>query len=159
MLGCSAAYHAVRPSARRELLRRFDHAAIFLLIAGTYMPFAAAHLGTRRGAIVTGLVWTSALIGMIGKLVKPRRFERAAIAGYLLLGWFAYFGLEPALGGLGLSATLLLLAGGLFYSIGVASHLAHRLPFQLAIWHGMVLAGAGCHYVAILQGIVLGGCS
>jgi hemolysin III len=158
MLVCSAAYHVVRPSARRELLRRFDHAAIFLLIAGTYMPFAAAHIGTRRGAIVTGLVWASALVGMIGKLAKPRRFERAAIAGYLLLGWFAYFGLEPALGALGPFATLLLVAGGLFYSIGVLAHLARRLPFQTAIWHGTVLAGAACHYVAILEGIVRGGC-
>ena len=158
MLGCSAAYHFLQHSARRELLRRLDHSAIFLLIAGTYLPFATQHLDTRRGALVTALVCGCALVGMLGKLVLPRRFERLAIASYLLLGWFAYFGLEPVLGDIGLSATMLLVAGGLFYSIGIMAHVVRRLPFQTAIWHGMVLAGAACHYAAILQGIVLGSC-
>lgn len=159
MLGFSAAYHFVKPSGRRELLRRFDHAAIFLLIAGTYMPFSADHLDTRRGAVATGVVWASALVGMVGKLAAPRRFDRAAIAGYLLLGWFAYFGIEPSLGTLPPNTTLLLVAGGLFYSIGVLALPARRVPFHTAIWHGMVLAGAACHYVAILHGIVFGHCT
>lgn len=158
MLTCSAAYHLVQHPARRELLRRFDHAAIFLLIAGTYMPFAVQHLGTPRGAVVTALVTACALIGMLVKLVMPRRFERAAIASYLLLGWFAYIGLEPVLSDLNFSATMLLLGGGLFYSIGVAAHLWRGLALQTPIWHGMVLAGAACHYIAVLWGIVLHGC-
>jgi hemolysin III len=159
MLGFSAAYHLTHEPVRREILRRFDHAAIFLLIAGTYTPFAAAHLHDTRAILLTALVWAIAILGIAVKLVAAHRFERLSIVAYLLLGWVEFLGLEPELGALDPTTMRLIAAGGLLYTGGVAIHLWRRLPFHIALWHALVLAAAACHYAAVLQGVVLGDCA
>lgn len=159
MLGFSAAYHLSHDGARREILRRFDHAAIFLLIAGTYMPFAAAHLGDARGVFLTALVWAIAVSGLAMKLVAGRRFEWLFVAVYLLLGWVEFLGLEPELGGLDPLVMRLIVVGGLLYTGGVAFHLWHRLDYHIALWHTLVLAAAACHFAAVLMGVALADCA
>ncbi|MGD9742243.1 MAG: hemolysin III family protein [Dongiaceae bacterium] len=158
MLGCSAAYHVFAASPHREWLRRVDHAVIYLLIAGTYTPFAAAHLDEARPLLLTLLVWLIAGLGFATKLVFPRRFEGLGILAYLLLGWLEFLGLSPYLGGLGTDVLWLLAAGGLLYSGGVVFLLWRRLPFHIALWHLLVLIAAGCHYLAVLEGVVLARC-
>jgi len=158
MLVCSAAYHLFAASPHREWLRRIDHAVIYLLIAGTYMPFAAAHLDEPRPLLLTFLVWLVAGLGFATKLAFPRRFETLGILAYLLLGWLEFLALSPYLGELGADILWLLAMGGLLYSGGVVFLLWRRLPFHLALWHLLVLIAAGCHYLAVLEGVVLARC-
>lgn len=146
-LTCSALYNLAAPSVRKERLRRLDHAAIYLLIAGTCTPFLL-HLELRL--LCLGL-WLVAGAGAILKLSLPRRFERTAIALYLAMGWIVVAAILPGRAGLPEGALALLVAGGLLYSIGVPFHLATRLRFHNAIWHGFVLAAAMVHALAVLR--------
>jgi len=155
MLGCSAAYHMRRSSERRELLRRLDQAAIFVMIAGTYTPFTACVPHGAYAIWLTGSMWLAALAGATVKLVYPRRFEWATTLIYLALGWSVVIFMRPLLALFDQSTLILLVSGGVLYSIGACIHRWRRLPFHDAIWHGLVLTAAGCHYAAILHGVVL----
>jgi hemolysin III len=153
--GCSAAYNMSLPGPRRALLRRFDHAAIFLLIAGTYSPVSLLAIGGRLGMALFGVVWIGALLGAALKLAAPARFERVAIAAYLALGWVGIVALPPLIEALPVWQLMALMAGGLLYSLGVIVHVSTRMPYNIAIWHALVLAAAGCHYAVVL-GLALG---
>lgn len=155
MLTCSAAYNLAPPSARREWLRRFDHAAIFMMIAGTYTPFTVLRLGGTWSILLTAGVWSMALAGAAAKLAFPRRLEGATVAVYLVLGWIGVVAARPIFAALDVTTLILLAAGGLLYTMGTAFHLWRRLPFQNAIWHACVLAAASCHYAAVLHGVAL----
>ena len=157
MLTCSALYNLAPASARKEALRRFDHAAIFVMIAGSYTPFLLGRMGGAWGWGLLGFVWLTAAAGASLALAAPRRFERLQLAGYLLLGWSIVVAREPLTASVPAAAIWLLVAGGLLYSFGVLFHLWQRLAFHNAIWHGLVLAAAGCHYAAVLLGVVLAG--
>jgi hemolysin III len=132
------------------MLRRFDHSAIFVMIAGTYTPF----LWQMHGWIVPlGLliaVWLAAAAGVALKMMLPRRFDRAAIALYLVLCWSGLFAYETIAAAIPAASLWLLAAGGVLYSTGVIFHSWQRLRFQNAIWHGFVLLAACCHYSAVL---------
>ena len=155
MLGSSAAYNLAIDSPRRGLLRRIDHAAIFLMIAGTYTPFTTCRLHGAWAIGMTAAVWIGALTGGIAKLVAPRRIEQVSIVAYLTLGWMILVGARPMLAAVDARTALFIGAGGVLYSIGVGFHRWWELPFHRAIWHGFVLVAAGCHYAAILYGVVL----
>lgn len=150
MLLCSALYHLARRHPRRDLLRRFDHAAIFAMIAGSYTPFTVLALEGGWSVVLTTLIWSLAVAGIVGKLWQPRRFDRLAALPYLLLGWVGVSAFYPLFVALGPVTFGLILAGGLLYTIGAAFHAWERLPFQNAIWHAFVLAAAAVHYTAIL---------
>ncbi|HKM70007.1 MAG TPA: hemolysin III family protein [Stellaceae bacterium] len=155
MLGCSAAYNLATNARRPEFLRRLDHAAIFLMIAGTYTPFTTCRLHGVWAIGMTAAVWTGALTGAVIKLLCPRRIERVSVAAYLGLGWIILVGTRPMVGSIDVWTAGLIGVGGVLYSIGVGFHLWQTLPFQKAIWHGLVLMAAGCHYAAVLHGVVL----
>ena len=151
MLGCSAAYNLAKDSPRRELLRRLDHAAIFLMIAGTYTAFTLTRLDGAWSIAMTLGIWACAAAGMATKLCRPRPFERASIIFYLLLGWAGLIAIKPLVIALDDATLVLLGIGGALYSIGVVFHLWRRLPFHTAVWPAFVLAAASCHYVAVLR--------
>jgi hemolysin III len=151
MLGCSAAYNLAAEGRGKRVLRRFDHAAIFLMIAGTYSPVSLLGIGGAWGWSVAGFVWAGALAGAGLKLFAPGRFERAAIAAYLLLGWAGIVAIVPLVAALPALDLAFLGAGGLLYSLGVIAHVSKRMPYQNAIWHGFVLAAAACHFVVVLR--------
>lgn len=155
MLGCSALYNMTTHAALKARFRRLDHAAIFVMIAGTYTPFALMVIGGIWGIALLAFVWSIALAGVTVKLFFPLRFERISVATYLLLGWTVLAAFQPLLDGASLAALVLLLLGGGLYSIGVVFHLWERLPFQNAIWHVFVLAAAACHYAAILIDVAI----
>jgi len=155
MLGCSALYSLARPSARKESLRRFDHAAIFIMIAGSYTPFFLNRIGGGWSWGMLSFVWSVAILGAGLALAAPRRFERAQLAVYLLLGWSIVVAIGPLFAQVAPAAILLLIVGGLFYSLGIPIHLWRRLSYHNAIWHGLVLVAAGCHYAAVVVGVVL----
>ncbi len=154
MFGCSAAYNLASPR-RRPLLRRFDHAAIFLMIAGSYTPFTTQSLTGAWAIGMTATVWLLAGAGVAGKLFLPGLGRGFWVALYLALGWIAVVAVKPLLATVSLLALILLLAGGLVYSAGVIVYVRQSLPFRRAIWHGFVIAAAGMQYAAILTGVVL----
>jgi hemolysin III len=156
MLGFSAAYNTWPISHAKWVLRRFDHSAIYVMIAGTYTPF----IGQMKGDFVSiGLligVWLTAVVGVTLKLLLPGRFDRLAVVFYLILGWSGAVVYEPAAAALPNLSIWLLAAGGALYSAGVVFHGWRSLRFQNAIWHGFVLVAACCHYSAILYCVVYG---
>ena len=145
----SACYNLIAAPRWRETLRRLDHSAIYFKIAGSYTPFAAVSLAGGAGKGLLIAVWAVAGLGVLLKLVAPRRFEAASIPIYLGLGWaFVWVGGEAS-ARLDPAALWLLVAGGALYSVGVLFHLWTGLRYQNAIWHVFVLAGTACIYAAI----------
>jgi hemolysin III len=155
MLVFSAIYNLSHVSSARPFLRRLDEAGIFLMIAGSYTPFTTQRLEGAWAVGMTALVWTIALVGIIGKLAFRKVSERAWTALYVVFGWVAVLALQPLSRNLSLAVLVLLVAGGLIYTLGSVVFLNHRLPFRRAVWHGFVCAGAGTHFAAIAAGVVL----
>ncbi|MCB4824036.1 PAQR family membrane homeostasis protein TrhA [Roseicella aerolata] len=151
MLGCSAVYNMSSEGEQRALLQRLDHSAIFAMIAGTYTPVAGIGIGGSWGLGLLGLVWTGALGGAALKLWAPARIERVSLLIYLALGWAGIAAFDPLLRSLSTWDLLMLLAGGLIYSLGVLFHLAERLPYHYALWHACVVVAAACHYLVVLD--------
>ncbi|MCB4825459.1 PAQR family membrane homeostasis protein TrhA [Roseicella aerolata] len=151
MLGCSALYNLAGEGRRRALLRRLDHSAIFVMIAGTYTPVAGIGIGGAWGWGLLGTVWAGAAGGAALKLLAPARFERASILAYLALGWVGVVALDPLLAALSTRDLMLLAGGGLLYSLGVVVHLATGLRYHNALWHALVVAAAACHYAVVLH--------
>lgn len=154
MLLCSILYNMAGPR-HRPVLRRLDHAAIFLMIAGSYTPFTTQCLSGAWALWMTAAVWVLSAAGAAGKLFLPGLGKGFWVALYLGVGWLAVIALKPFLASLSLAALILLLAGGVIYSAGVIIYLRKSLPFRRAIWHGFVVAAAMAHYAAILTGVVL----
>ena len=151
MFGFSAAYNLWPVSRRKWLLRRFDHSAIYVLIAATYTPIFA-ELDDRVFAIsLLAGVWGVALAGVVLKLFFPGRFDRVSVGIYLALGWSGVIAYDAGLSSLPRLAIWFILAGGLLYSFGIIFHAWQRLRFQNVIWHCFVLLGAACHYTAVLD--------
>jgi len=155
MLGLSATYNLLPVSRAKWILRRFDHSAIYVLIAATYTPFI---MELRDSYIAIALlvgVWCVAIAGIVLKLALPGRYDRVAVGLYLALGWSGLMLYDTVVKALPALALWLVVAGGVLYSLGVIFHAWQRLRFQNAIWHGFVLLGAACHYTAILDLIIL----
>ncbi|HWZ08268.1 MAG TPA: hemolysin III family protein [Bradyrhizobium sp.] len=151
MFGFSAAYNLWPVSRRKWLLRRFDHSAIYVLIAATYTPIFA-ELDDRVFAIsLLAGVWGVALAGVVLKLFFPGRFDRVSVGIYLALGWSGVIAYDAGLSSLPRLSIWFILAGGLLYSFGIIFHAWQRLRFQNVIWHCFVLLGAACHYTAVLD--------
>jgi len=149
MIGFSAAYNLVpqhRPS--KQVLRRLDHAAIFIMIAGTYTPFAVNLLGDS-GAIVLAIIWCAATFGVVVKVLFPRRFEMASLALYIAMGWMIVTVIAPLAHAMAAVDFWLLVAGGLVYSAGIVFYVIERIPYHKAIWHAFVLVAAVLHFSAI----------
>lgn len=149
LFGFSCAYNMTPPSPLKWLLRRFDHASIYLLIAGTYTA-ALSQMGDRVWAwTLIGIVWSAAIFGVVLKLALPGRYDRASIALYLALGWVGVVAVEPLLAALPRPTLVLILAGGVLYTVGVLFYRWNSLKYQNAIWHAFVAAAAGCQYAGI----------
>lgn len=154
MIGCSMAYNLAENHKRKSLLRRFDHAAIFLMIAGTYTPFTTLRFDGAWAISMTTIVWALALIGAAGKLFLPPISKKIWIAFYIVLGWLVVAAMEPLIEGVPLAGIILLAIGGALYTLGVPFYAWQKLPFRRAIWHGFVITAAGVHYAAVLTGVV-----
>jgi len=155
MIGFSAAYNLVpnhRPS--KQVLRRLDHASIFIMIAGTYTPFAVNRLDGTSGTAILALIWTAATIGVVMKVLYPRRFEIASLALYLGMGWMIVTVIVPLAHSMAAFNFWLLAAGGLIYSAGVVFYVVERIPYHKAIWHAAVLAAAVLQFSAIASEFV-----
>lgn len=154
MLALSTAYNFAKRD-HRPLLRRFDHAGIFLMIAGSYTPFTTQKLEGAWAVGMTAAVWSVALLGVAGKLFLPGLGRKFWVVLYLALGWLVLVAIKPMTLGLSGAALALLALGGATYSTGAIFYLRQKLKFRRAIWHGHVVGGAVLQYVAVLVGVVL----
>ncbi len=154
MLGASAAYHLTRPGRAKEMLRRADHAMIYVMIAGSYTPFALNVLEPPGGVVLCVIAWALAAIGITLKLVFPRRFEGLSLVLYLGMGWMIMFMIRPLVERLPAESLALLVGGGVVYSLGALIYTRHRLKYHTAVWHAMVLVAAGLHVTALYAAFV-----
>jgi hemolysin III len=149
MLGFSAAYNLTPVSNLKWLLRRFDHSAIYVMIAGTYTPLLVRLEDTAVAMILAAFVWLGALVGCVIKVAFPGRYDKAAIVTYLALGWVGILAIGSFAAVLPVATLVLICIGGLVYSSGVPFYLWDNLKYQNAIWHGFVATAAACHFWAI----------
>jgi len=151
LLSTSVLYHAVRAPRYKARLRLLDHSAIYLLIAGTYTPFALGVLRGPWGWTLFGVVWGMAITGILAKTVLGFRFHLASTFLYLGMGWVGVVVARPLMAALTGHEIAWLVAGGLAYTAGVPFYLWKSQRYSHAIWHLFVLAGVACHFVAVLS--------
>ncbi|MCB9788625.1 MAG: hemolysin III family protein [Deltaproteobacteria bacterium] len=149
LYAASMVYHGAISPRWKARLNRVDHAAIFLLIAGTYTPITLVTLRGPWGWWLFGVVWGLAILGITFKLLGLRRLEKVSVALYIGMGWMALVALQPLLELLGTWGLIWLALGGLCYTVGVLFYLSRRLPYSHAVWHLFVLAGSVCHFFAV----------
>ena len=150
----STLYHCFHDERAKQLLRKFDHAAIFLLIAGTYTPFLLVSLRGPWGWSLFGVVWGLALVGMVLKFWFAGRFRVVSTLIYIAMGWLVLTVLRPLSLARPREGLWLLLAGGFCYTGGAAFYLWKRLPYHHAVWHLWVMAGSACHWSAVFFYVV-----
>ena len=148
----STVYHGLRNGKAKRVFRVVEHSAIYLLIAGTYTPFTLGVLRGPWGWTLLGAVWTFAAIGVALKAYNKASHPILSTSLYLSMGWLIVLAAEPLMAGLSTPALLLLVAGGLSYTVGVIFFaLDSRLPFGHLVWHAFVMTGTACHYFAVLE--------
>jgi hemolysin III len=159
VFACSAAYNMANPArpALKAILRRFDHAAIYVKIAGTYTPLALLKIGDAVGLALLGAVWAITAFGATAKLLWPERLVRTSYVLYLVQGWAVVAAFDSLVPAVSSRVLILLVVGGCLYTVGVVFHLWEKLPYHNAIWHAFVLLASGCPFAAIIAAVVLTG--
>ena len=146
----STLYHSLTHEAAKQLFRLFDHTAIFLLIAGTYTPFSLGVLRGPWGWSLLAAIWVLAIVGIILKINKRTRHSPIGIVLSVIMGWLAIVAVKPILMLIPVPGILLILAGGVAYTGGLAFFAAQRIRYNHFIWHLFVIAGTTCHFFAVL---------
>jgi len=154
LYGSSTLYHAITHHNIKKKFQQFDHASIYLLIAGSYTHVTLIALHDTLGYTIFGIVWSVALIGIYFKFAYPGRFEKLSLVLYLLLGWLIVIAIKPLFGVMDVGGLWLLLIGGLFYTFGVIFYVWDSLPFNHAIWHLFVMAGSISHFFMVLLYVI-----
>jgi hemolysin III len=146
----STLYHSVRSPRIKHIFKIIDHCSIYLLIAGTYTPFTLVMLRGGWGRSLFAVVWTLSFLGIIFKLFFVNRFIIVSTIIYILMGWLVIVAIKPVVAMIPPGCILWLLAGGLFYTVGVLFFAWHKIPYHHAIWHLFVVAGSVCHFLAVV---------
>jgi hemolysin III len=152
----STLYHSIPQAGPKRILRIFDHAAIYLLIAGTYTPFALISLHGPWGWSLLGTTWGLALTGVLGKIFIPKKLAGFSTLLYIAMGWVVIVAIRPMLANVEPGGLILLLAGGLAYTGGVIFYAWERMPYNHMVWHLFVMAGSTLHFFAILFYVIPG---
>ena len=154
LYGSSTLYHAITHHDIKQRFQQFDHASIYLLIAGSYTPITLVSLGGAWGWSIFSAVWTIAILGISLTFVYPRRFEKLSLLLYVVMGWIIIIAIKPLLASMESGGLWLLLAGGLSYTIGIIFYVWEKLPFNHAIWHLFVLGGSILHFFMVLLYVI-----
>ncbi|UAA39081.1 hemolysin III family protein [Paraneptunicella aestuarii] len=154
LYAASSKYHSAKLPEERQKLRIFDHASIFILIAGTYTPYALVTLSDTSGWLIFGIVWGLAFVGIVLKLFFTGKYKIASTGTYLVMGWLIVFFADELLTALHPSGFYWLAAGGGAYTLGAILHGLSRVPFNHAIFHFLVLIGSACHYISIYAYVI-----
>lgn len=152
----STLYHAITNLQAKTILKKFDHIAIYYLIAGTYTPFLLVNLRGAIGWTIFGIIWGLAILGTILKLTLSGNGTKIwSISLYLIMGWLIIFASHKLFQTLNTTALTFLILGGLFYTLGIGFYVWKSRKYTHAIWHGFVLTGTIMHFFAVLYGCVL----
>jgi hemolysin III len=154
LYAASTLYHATPGSRAKNVFQRFDHAAIFLLIAGTYTPFALVSLRGSWGWTLLALVWGLAILGIVLQVTVPSWAKRISVPLYLVMGWLGVVAAEPLARSVHPDGLTLLILGGVTYTLGVIFYAWRRLPYNHAVWHVFVMAGSVCHFSCVLGYVI-----
>ncbi|MDG1122353.1 MAG: hemolysin III family protein [Glaciecola sp.] len=154
LFGASTLYHWVDDAHWKAILKRADHIAIYLLIAGSYTPFLLVSLEGWVSTVSIISIWCIALLGVLFKTLFHNQYPKLAIATYAVMGWLALVIIVPIYNALPFMGFALLFLGGLAYSLGIPFYMAKQTQFTHAIWHVFVLLGAGCHFFAIYRYVI-----
>jgi len=146
----STLYHGIQQPRIKHVFKIFDHASIYLLIAGSYTPFLLVGLGGSTGWTFLFIVWGIALFGVVFKIFFIERFQVLSVVTYLLMGWLCVFIFREMVTSIPLGAIIWLAVGGLFYTVGVIFYALQKIPYMHAVWHFFVLGGSICHFFAVL---------
>ena len=146
----STLYHSLTQSRIKAMFRRLDHAAIYLLIAGTYTPVILISLRTTWVIYLLPVVWSMALFGVYIKIFYIHRYERLTLAYYIIMGWMALIAVKPLFSSIPIESFVWIMLGGVAYTSGIIFYSWNRLPFNHTIWHGFVLAGSFSHFMGML---------
>ena len=149
LYAASTLYHSTTNPARRVRLRILDHAAIYILIAGTYTPIMLVILSGSLGWLMFGISWGLAAIGIVLKLFFTGKYSHASTAMYVFMGWLIVFAIKPLINNFSADGLWWLLAGGLAYTVGAVIYSIKKIKFHHAIFHVFVLAGSACHFVMV----------
>ncbi len=149
LYAASTIYHSSTEPDARIRLRTVDHAAIYILIAGSYTPFTLTVLHGAVGWILFAASWSMAAIGIVLKLFFTGRFNLVSTLMYVFMGWVIVFAIKPLIAALPSEGMFWLIAGGLSYTLGAAFYAIKKMPFGHAVFHFFVLAGSACHFVAV----------
>jgi hemolysin III len=149
LFGASTIYHSVKKPELRSKLRIFDHASIYVLIAGSYTPFTLITLNGLVGWVIFSAAWGMALIGIVLKLFFTGRYKLVSTLMYVFMGWLIIFAIKPLANNLQPEALNWLIAGGVAYTVGAVLYSIKKIKFNHAIFHIFVLFGASCHFIAV----------
>ncbi len=147
----STLYHSFTRKRVKDILKFFDHAAIYILIAGNYTPFTLIPLHGTLGWSIFGIVWGLALVGIIFQVFFVKRFRFLSTLCYLLMGWMAVLMVKPLLAVLPVAAIYWLVAGGILYTIGTVFYLDRKIPYNHAVWHLFVIGGSVTHFITVFK--------
>ena len=145
----STLYHAAKKPELKQKLNIFDHSAIYVLIAGTYTPFALVTLNGFWGWLIFGIVWSIALIGLVLKLFYIGKYRKLSTLAYVLMGWVVIIAIKPLIDNLSTEGLFWLFIGGVFYTVGAILYLIKKLPYNHAIFHIFVLLGSLSHFFSV----------
>jgi hemolysin III len=154
LYAASTLYHATPGSRAKSVFQRFDHAAIFLLIAGTYTPFTLVSLRGGWGWTLLALVWGLAILGIVLQVTVPSWAKRISVPLYLVMGWLGVVAAEPLARSVHPDGLALLILGGVTYTLGVIFYAWRRLPYNHAVWHVFVMVGSVCHFSCVLGYVI-----
>ncbi len=150
----STLYHSLTHAGAKRVFQILDHCSIFLFIAGSYTPFLLVNLHGGWGWSLLGIVWGIAVLGIIFKILYIGRDEIVSVIVYITMGWLILVAIKPLMEHITHQGLDLLVAGGLFYTIGVVFYALEKLPYNHSVWHIYVMAGSACHYFAILYAVL-----
>lgn len=154
LYGSSTLYHAITHHELKKKFQQFDHASIYILIAGSYTHVTLVSLGDTLGYSIFAVVWGVSIVGIYLKFAYPGRFEKLSLVLYLLLGWLIVIAIKPLFEVMAPGGLWLLLIGGLFYTFGVVFYVWDSLPFNHAIWHLFVMGGSISHFFMVLLYVI-----
>jgi len=154
LYSASTFYHGATNAKMKTIFQQVDHAAIYLLIAGTYTPFTLGPLRGNWGWTLFGIVWAIAIFGIIAQFVNLPKVKKFSLLLYIVMGWMVVIAAKPLYTHIELGGLALLIGGGVFYSLGIIFYVWKKLNYNHAIWHLFVMAGSILHFFSVLYYVI-----